>query len=302
MKGMKLMYTLLIIAAFSIYGSETVKIIKLSIPATVIAGVDIKLHCQYELQGETLRSVKWYKGQHEFYRYFPRDWEQPKRFFLPPGLTLDKRGCDEASVLLTSVHADMSGFYTCEVTTEELFETVSQRHFLQVVQPPTPLGPEISGLPSEIPLSKWIKIICRLPWMNVSPKLEFFVNNKKAKHKEEMVVERLIGSKNDKHARTKLRAFEYNVAEDAGEQVGTSIALEVRVGKHHVNRDHQVEFMCRASDASGVYVQETIKTVRVRPEDLRYFNSGVPTLSSMLVLLITSSLQYFHSSQSITGV
>jgi hypothetical protein len=32
-------------------------------------------------------------------------------------------------------------------------------------------------------MNKWVKLTCSLPWMNVKPKLEFFVNGKKAKHK-----------------------------------------------------------------------------------------------------------------------
>jgi hypothetical protein len=50
------------------------------------------------------------------------------------------------------------------------------------LEPPS-VSPQISGLPAQLPLNKWVKLTCSLPWMNVKPKLEFFVNGKKAKHK-----------------------------------------------------------------------------------------------------------------------
>ena len=36
--------------------------------------------------------------------------------------------------MLTNVHADMSGYYTCEVTTQRTFETVYAKQYLLVVR------------------------------------------------------------------------------------------------------------------------------------------------------------------------
>ena len=33
----------------------------------------LDLTCSYNLGGDTLYSVKWYKGRHEFYRYMPTE-------------------------------------------------------------------------------------------------------------------------------------------------------------------------------------------------------------------------------------
>ena len=96
--------------------------------------------------------MKWYKGSHEFYRYQPRNYPDQKQFFVLPKLYLDvsisrteilcnliksllqKSRCDSRSVVLTDVHADMSGYYTCEVTTQKTFETVTARQYLLVVR------------------------------------------------------------------------------------------------------------------------------------------------------------------------
>ena len=42
--------------------------------------------------------------------------------------------CDSKSVVLRDVHADMSGYYTCEVTTQVIYETVQMKHYLLVVR------------------------------------------------------------------------------------------------------------------------------------------------------------------------
>ena len=48
--------------------------------------------------------------------------------------SLQQSRCDSRSVVLTDVHADMSGYYTCEVTTQKTFETVQARQYLLVVR------------------------------------------------------------------------------------------------------------------------------------------------------------------------
>lgn len=103
------------------------------------------------MQGQTLRTVKWYKGSHEFYRYDPRSYPDPKKFFVLQKLYLNvswilkvshslawpqsqEHLCDSKSVVLRDVHADMSGYYTCEVTTQVIYETVQMKHYLLVVR------------------------------------------------------------------------------------------------------------------------------------------------------------------------
>ena len=101
-----------------------------------------------------MQTLKWYKGTYEFYRYEPRNYPQQKKFFSLPELYLDvsigkieislklyfplpplqEQRCDSKSVVLVSVHADMSGYYTCEVTTQRTFETVTAKQYLLVVR------------------------------------------------------------------------------------------------------------------------------------------------------------------------
>ena len=84
-------------------GASTVRIRHLAVPDAVRAGTEVRLTCDYDLevnrmaflvisdlslQGQTLQTVKWYKGSHEFYRYYPRNYPEPKKFFVLPKLFL----------------------------------------------------------------------------------------------------------------------------------------------------------------------------------------------------------------------
>ena len=61
---------------------------KTEIPAYKIVGESARLFCQYNLEGDKLYSVKWFKGDDEFYRYIPRD-VPPAQIFLLPGVSVN---------------------------------------------------------------------------------------------------------------------------------------------------------------------------------------------------------------------
>lgn len=49
-------------------------------PPAVERGGSVTLQCVYELQGDDLYCVKWYRGYREFYRYSPTDKPNTKVF------------------------------------------------------------------------------------------------------------------------------------------------------------------------------------------------------------------------------
>lgn len=53
------------------------------IPAAVRRGENVKLICQYDLEGDTLYSLKWYKGKREFYRFTPKKDPSLQTFPIP---------------------------------------------------------------------------------------------------------------------------------------------------------------------------------------------------------------------------
>ena len=47
------------------------------------------LQCIFDMEGEELYSVKWYKAGHEFFRYIPGDRDQRITTFNLPGITVE---------------------------------------------------------------------------------------------------------------------------------------------------------------------------------------------------------------------
>lgn len=53
------------------------------VPSHTVVNSTVRFECHYDLDGEALYSVKWYKELNEFYRYVPRDFPAAHVFSLP---------------------------------------------------------------------------------------------------------------------------------------------------------------------------------------------------------------------------
>ncbi|KAF3423629.1 hypothetical protein E2986_04417 [Frieseomelitta varia] len=140
-------------------GTMALRMLELVVPQHVVRGQNIRLECNFNLDGETLYSVKWYKDGNEFYRYVPQD-RPPVLVFQLPGVTANPiRGIaervnysgliryregtllafqihnsTERSVVLYSVNLMSTGRYRCEVSAEApSFQTVSDHSDMLVV-------------------------------------------------------------------------------------------------------------------------------------------------------------------------
>jgi hypothetical protein len=72
----------------NISGADSLQNVKLVFPSVVRLGGEATLLCLYDLEGEPLYSVQWYRGNHEFYRYMP-DESPPGRAFQFEGIVVD---------------------------------------------------------------------------------------------------------------------------------------------------------------------------------------------------------------------
>lgn len=68
--------------------TESLRLTEVRIPNHVIRNNSVRLECHFDLNGEALYSVKWYKDGYEFYRYVPRD-HPPAQVFDQNGITVD---------------------------------------------------------------------------------------------------------------------------------------------------------------------------------------------------------------------
>ena len=68
---------------------ECVRLTKLIVPSYKYVGDKAVLSCNYDLEGEDLYSVKWYKDGNEFYRFIPGERDQKVTVFSLPGVQVD---------------------------------------------------------------------------------------------------------------------------------------------------------------------------------------------------------------------
>nr|XP_031829339.1 cell adhesion molecule 2-like [Nomia melanderi] len=123
---------------------DALRMLDLVVPQYVVRGQNITLECNFNLDGESLYSVQWYKDGNEFYRYVPQD-KPPVLVFQLPGVTANIHNSTERSVVLYSVNLMSTGRYRCEVSAEApSFPTVSEHSDMVVVALPK-VGPVITG-------------------------------------------------------------------------------------------------------------------------------------------------------------
>ena len=154
----------------------------------------MELRCDYDLAGEPLYSVKWYKDNVEFYRWMPRE-DPPTRTFPVPGTEVSLAGSDQQAVKLLNLSLASSGLYQCEVSTEApKFKTVAADAVMSVVQPPSK-GPRLhwinireklrSRLEERFALSPGDRIVvsCTSQGSVPAANIKFYINNEIANNK-----------------------------------------------------------------------------------------------------------------------
>ncbi|XKL63249.1 hypothetical protein PGB90_005613 [Kerria lacca] len=86
-------------------------------PIAVTPGQIVTMKCLYDLEGESLYMVKWYKGRQEFYRYVPKELPNTRIFPLP-GVNVDVSLSGPNEVVLRDVQKNLTGKYRCEVSAD----------------------------------------------------------------------------------------------------------------------------------------------------------------------------------------
>ena len=75
---------------FSSYSGSGLSLNEVSVPGYSSTGETVTLKCDFDLEGDQLYNVKWYKGTKEFFRYVPAD-NPPMQVFELPGVSVDVR-------------------------------------------------------------------------------------------------------------------------------------------------------------------------------------------------------------------
>ncbi|XP_031329233.1 uncharacterized protein LOC116160225 isoform X2 [Photinus pyralis] len=151
------------------------------------------LMCNYDLEGAPLYTVKWYRGLHEFYRYTPNEYPNTKIFPIG-GITVDfsplqVNHSNSTQVVLRNVEFNLSGNFSCEVTTEEGFSTGYDTKTMLVVQLPEE-PPTISVSSEPLDYGDVLRANCSSPPSRPPATLKFILNNRTVAKSETIITKK----------------------------------------------------------------------------------------------------------------
>ncbi|XP_053958447.1 uncharacterized protein LOC128863348 [Anastrepha ludens] len=119
--------------------------VRVKIPHAARRGEKVTLKCLYDLEGDSLYSVKWYKGRREFYSFTPKETPAIKVYQIT-GVRVERSASNESQLVLDSVTVSTTGKYSCEVSADApSFHTEISAGELEVVEVPGK-DPIITGI------------------------------------------------------------------------------------------------------------------------------------------------------------
>ncbi|XP_021926689.1 uncharacterized protein LOC110833219 isoform X2 [Zootermopsis nevadensis] len=172
-------YVVVITALLSYKDANCLRLNEVRIPMHTVRDLNARLECHFDLEGEALYSVKWYKDGNEFFRFVPRD-QPPAQLFPLPGVSVDIHNSTESQVVLKSVNLSSTGRYRCEVSAEApSFQTVSDHGDMTVVALPEE-GPRITGGRPRYQIGDTVRVNCTSGRSKPAAQLMWFINGEQA--------------------------------------------------------------------------------------------------------------------------
>nr|XP_036212856.1 uncharacterized protein LOC106622699 [Bactrocera oleae] len=145
-------------------------------PPAVRRGQSVILRCQYTLEGAPLYSIKYYRGNYEFYRYTPGEFPNVKHFQYP-GIKVDEVISNATQVVIRDVKFSLSGNFSCEVTADApLFSTATAYAQVQVVEFPEK-RPQLFTEHARYEAGDILRANCSTPPSRPRADLHFTLNN-----------------------------------------------------------------------------------------------------------------------------
>ncbi|XP_050515487.1 uncharacterized protein LOC126890525 [Diabrotica virgifera virgifera] len=232
-------------------------------PRVVQKGTSSTLRCSFDLQDESLYSVKWYRGRHEFYRFTPSEQPNSKKIFKFKGINVDREASNSTQVVLRDIDFNLSGNFMCEVTTDATHLTTGAdtKAMLVVELPEYPPTISVTGEPLDY--GDILRANCSCSPSRPKTSLTFFLNNYTVAHTEP------------------LSPHQYQ------ESAWSDLSLEIRLYEEHFN-DGRLILRCVADIEEIYHVEAVLKLGSVRdpvPERVSAYNRSVSTASLQLLFL-----------------
>ncbi|XP_031832613.1 cell adhesion molecule 1-like [Nomia melanderi] len=151
------------------------KLKRLKVPAYTVRGESALLECRYDLGGDRLYTISWYKDHEEFYRYVPKG-EPTKHSYTVEGIKVDHLRSDHQQVLLQDASLHTRGRYRCEVSAEgPNFHSVNAEANMEVVVLPQD-GPTITGEEKIYATGDVLDLNCTSGKSHPAANLTWFIN------------------------------------------------------------------------------------------------------------------------------
>ncbi|XP_065093323.1 uncharacterized protein LOC135713993 [Ochlerotatus camptorhynchus] len=156
-----------------------IKLLDVRVPKHTVKDLPVRLECHYEMEGDALYAVKWYKDGNEFYRFVPRD-DPPIQVFDLKGINVDVQNSSNDHVVLDPVELASSGKYRCEVSAEApSFQTVSEHTEMTVVVLPDE-DPHITGGKPRYQIGDYVRVNCTSGRSKPVVQLSWYINSDQA--------------------------------------------------------------------------------------------------------------------------
>ncbi|EDW57609.2 cell adhesion molecule 3 isoform X2 [Drosophila virilis] len=238
MRFLQVFYRTAFLLTLAIELSTALRDVRVRVPHAVRRGEKAVLKCFYDIEDDSLYSVKWYKGRREFYRYTPKE-TPPMKVFHFPGVKVRRASSNESQVVLDAVTMPTSGKYSCEVSADApSFHTLIAAAELEVIETPHN-APFITGIRPRYRVGDILRGNCTSRHSRPAANLTWTVNNEEV---------------NPSHVR------HHKILRDARNDMETAI-----VGIHFVVTDQhfdngKLKLRCSAQ-LHDVYWKTTEKTI-----------------------------------------
>ncbi|XP_061402765.1 uncharacterized protein LOC133338615 [Musca vetustissima] len=191
-------------------------------PPAVRRSQSVTLRCLYSLEGAPLYSVKFYRGQLEFFRYTPGEYPNTKVFHYP-GIKVDESVSNATQVVIRNVNFGLSGNFSCEVTADApLFSTATAYAQMQVVEFPDK-RPQLFTEHTRYEPGDVLRANCSTPPSRPRAELRFTINNIPVSSEETQyirTVDNLIASRLS--LKVQLQSVHFAAAAASGSNAGSS--------------------------------------------------------------------------------
>ncbi|XP_038108600.1 uncharacterized protein LOC6037528 isoform X3 [Culex quinquefasciatus] len=158
---------------------DALRDVQVTVPQAVRRGDNAMLYCHYDMDGENLYSVKWYKGRREFYRYTPKE-NPAMKVFPVAGVIVKRVASNESQLMLVGLNVASSGKYSCEVSADApSFHTMIVTGDLEVCEVPKH-GPMIHGIRPRYRAGDIVRGNCSSAHSRPAANLTWYINEVQA--------------------------------------------------------------------------------------------------------------------------